>query len=96
MTQKNSRLKVIHCLRASIGGLFRHVNDLVRGQYSQGLAVGIIYDSSTEDDHAKQVFEELSPLCSLGIKRVPMSRTLKYSDLAALKKIAGFCTKVQP
>ena len=96
MTQENSPIKVIHCLRAPVGGLFRHVCDLVQGQYSQGLSVGVIYDSSTEDDHAKLVFDELSPLCSLGIMHVPMSRTLKYSDLTTLKQITEFCKKVQP
>jgi len=96
MTLEKSSIKVIHCLRAPIGGLFRHVCDLVQGQYSQGLSVGVIYDSSTEDDYAKEVFAELSPLCSLGIMGVPISRTLKYSDLATLKQITEFCKKVQP
>ncbi len=96
MTQESSPIKVIHVLRAPVGGLFRHVCDLMQGQYSQGLSVGVIYDSSTEDDHAKQIFEELSSLCVLGITRVPMSRTLTYSDLASLKQITEFCKKIQP
>ncbi len=96
MTQESISIKVIHVLRAPVGGLFRHVCDLVQGQYSQGFSVGVIYDSSMEDDHAKQMFEELSSLCALGITRVPMSRTLKYSDLVSLKQITEFCRKVQP
>ncbi len=96
MTLKATPIKVVHCLRAPVGGLFRHVCDLIQGQYSQGLSVGVIYDSSTEDDHAKQVFDALSSLCSLGIMRIPMSRTLKYSDLETLKQITEFCKRNQP
>ena len=87
---------VIHCFRSPIGGLFRHVCDLVQGQAAQGMAVGIICDSSTEDNRAKELFEELAPYCSLGIRRIPMSRTLSYSDIAVMREISGFCKAATP
>lgn len=91
-----SNPSVIHCFRSPIGGLFRHVCDLVQGQAAQGMAVGIICDSSTEDDRAKEVFEELAPFCSLGIRRIPMSRTISYTDITVLKEISAFCKEVKP
>ena len=95
MTPVDNRMKVVHCFRAPVGGLFRHVCDLVRGQYSQGFSIGIICDSSL-DEHAQQRFAELSSLCSLGIKQIPMSRTLNYSDLTTIRQIADYCKEVQP
>ena len=35
-------LKILHVLRAPVGGLFRHVADLVRGQSARGHRVGLI------------------------------------------------------
>ena len=89
-------ISVIHCFRSPVGGLFRHVCDLVRGQSAQGLAVGIVCDSSTGDIQANKVLAELEPLCSLGIQRIPMSRTLSDLDRRAIKKIAAFCRSTKP
>ena len=40
-------LRVLHVLRAPLGGLFRHVLDLTRGQIERGHEVGLIADSLT-------------------------------------------------
>ena len=38
------KLKIVHVLRAPIGGLFRHVLDLTREQIARGHSVGMITD----------------------------------------------------
>ena len=38
-------LNILHVLRAPVGGLFRHVVDLARGQTERGHRVGLIADS---------------------------------------------------
>ena len=43
----NAPLRIVHCFRAPVGGLFRHVRDLVEAQHRAGHAVGIICNSST-------------------------------------------------
>ena len=40
-------LKILHILRAPLGGLFRHVLDIARGQIARGHRVGLIVDSTT-------------------------------------------------
>ena len=39
-----SSLKIIHVLRAPLGGLFRHVVDVAQGQAERGHRVGLIVD----------------------------------------------------
>jgi len=42
-------MRILHCLRAPVGGLFRHVLDLAEEQAKRGHDVGIIADSGAED-----------------------------------------------
>jgi glycosyltransferase involved in cell wall biosynthesis len=77
-------LGVIHVFRAPIGGLFRHVVDLVRGQIARGHRVGIVADSSTGNARADAIFAELAPQLALGLTRIPMRRPLNPLDLPAV------------
>ena len=77
-------LNVIHVFRAPVGGLFRHVVDLVRGQMARGHRVGIIADSSTGDARADRIFAGLAPHLALGLTRLPMRRALDPRDAAAV------------
>lgn len=82
-TPQTPPLRIVHCLRSPIGGIFRHVVDLAVAQAEMGHVVGIICDSLTggpfEDDHIARV----RPLLPLGIRRLPMRRQLSASDLRA-------------
>ena len=40
------KLRILHCLRAPVGGLFRHVRDLVQEQVAAGHDVAVICDST--------------------------------------------------
>lgn len=77
-------LNVLHVFRAPIGGLFRHVVDLVRGQIGRGHRVGIIADSTTGNARADDIFAELAPQLALGLTRIPMRRQLSPLDLPAV------------
>ena len=83
--------RIVHCLRAPIGGLFRHVRDLTRGQAARGLEIGIICDSETGDAATGPALETLGPVCALGIHRIAMSRSLGSRDIAAARRIAAIC-----
>jgi glycosyltransferase involved in cell wall biosynthesis len=80
-------LKIIHVMRAPVGGLFRHVADLARAQAARGHAVGIIVDSTTGAQRAEAVLASVAPDLSLGIQRIAMSRHLGLSDLAAARAV---------
>src|SRR3974390_209826 len=76
-------LNILHVLRAPVGGLFRHVLDLVRGQYARGNRLGLVADSLTGGTQAEENFAQLAPHLALGLTRVPMSRQFGLRDLAA-------------
>ncbi len=78
-----ARLRILHVFRAPLGGLFRHVLDLARGQAQRGHDVGIFCDATTGGNRADEVFAELSDTMTLGITRVPMSRYPSLTDARA-------------
>ena len=89
-------LKILHVFRAPVGGLFRHVVDLVRGQSAHGHQVGIVADSLTGGDHADRVFAELKPHLKLGASRVPMGRGLGLGDISATRAVAAAIARLAP
>lgn len=76
-------LRILHVFRAPLGGLFRHVLDLARGQVERGHQVGIFCDSNTGGGRADQVFAEFGSDLALGVTRVPMSRYPSLMDAKA-------------
>ncbi len=80
-------LRILHILRAPVGGLFRHVCDLATEQTRQGHAVGLVADNSTGGEQAERKFAELSGSLSLGVSRVPMSRHAGFSDISAVRHV---------
>ena len=81
-------LKIMHILRAPLGGLFRHVVDLVHGQAERGHRVGLIVDSTTGGERAEALLTELAPLLALGSERIPIARQLSLTDAHALRRVA--------
>jgi glycosyltransferase involved in cell wall biosynthesis len=90
------RLRILHVFRAPLGGLFRHVLDLARGQVERGHHVGIFCDSTTGGTRADEVFAELSDKLTLGITRVPMSRYPSLTDAKAQIAAAALRRRVDP
>jgi glycosyltransferase involved in cell wall biosynthesis len=86
-------LNILHVFRAPVGGLFRHVLDLARGQISRGHRVGIIADSITGGETADAVLSELAPSLALGLSRHPMRRQANPGDVLALAHVMGRVAK---
>jgi glycosyltransferase involved in cell wall biosynthesis len=74
-------MRVLHVFRSPVGGLFRHVRDLARGQSDLGHDVGIFCDSSTGGENATSQLRSIEPFCKLGIHRVAMSKLPGLGDL---------------
>src|ERR1700754_878806 len=91
---RGEKLNILHVMRAPVGGLFRHVADLTRGQAARGHRVGLIADSSTGGAHAEATLAALSSELALGVTRVPMSRQLGTSDAAAVVHVTRRAAKV--
>ncbi len=84
-------LKVIHCLRAPVGGLFRHVCDLARGQAERGLEVGIICDAFEGEGVYEAALSVIAGSCALGVHRHHMHRQIALSDLTTALSIRKRC-----
>lgn len=90
------RLRILHVFRAPLGGLFRHVQDLARGQVARGHEVGIFCDSTTGGARADEVFAELGPQLALGVTRVPMSRYPSFTDARAQASATSTRARLAP
>ena len=88
-------LNILHVLRAPVGGLFRHVIDLARGQIARGHHVGLLADSSTGGPQAEATLAELAPKLALGLVRVAMSRQVGPSDVVACAHVARRAADVE-
>ncbi|MEP3049385.1 MAG: glycosyltransferase [Roseibium sp.] len=89
-------MRIVHCVRSPIGGIFRHIRDLAASQAEAGHDVGIICDSSTGSAFDNQLVEELRPMMSLGIARFPMQRQLTIKDAAATWSIYKHLRDLKP
>lgn len=89
-------LKILHVLRAPLGGLFRHVLDVARGQAARGHRVGLVVDSTTGGARAEAALAELSPILALSLQRVPIARELNPSDISALRVIVRRIGEMAP
>jgi glycosyltransferase involved in cell wall biosynthesis len=89
-------LKILHVLRAPLGGLFRHVLDVAQGQAERGHRVGLIVDCLTGGPRAATVLAELAPRLALGVERIAMPRQLSIGDTAALRLVARRIGALEP
>ncbi len=89
-------LKILHLFRAPLGGLFRHVVDVARGQIERGHRVGLVVDSTTGGERADATLRELGPHLALGIVRVPITRQLSPHDFQALRHISQRIKALDP
>lgn len=87
-------MRIIHCLRAPVGGLFRHVADLAREQADMGHQVGIVASKSDSDSLTNARLEALRPVLELGLHRVAMSRQLGPNDITAVFSLANLARRL--
>lgn len=83
------RLNILHILRAPVGGLFRHVQDLALEQASQGHRVGLMVDASSGNSLTQERLDALAPQLALGIHRVSMSRNPSLQDFSVIRTTNG-------
>ncbi len=90
------RLRVLHCFRSPVGGLFRHVRDQVHYQQALDIDVGIVCDSRTGGDAAEATLAALHAQCTLGVHRIPLRRTVGLSDLVSIRRVLALCRQLKP
>jgi glycosyltransferase involved in cell wall biosynthesis len=85
------RLRIVHVFRAPIGGLFRHVRDLARGQAAAGHAVGIICDAQSGGAAAETALAATASHCALGIHRIAIDRLPGLTDWRTASAVKAVC-----
>ena len=90
------KLRIVHCFRSPVGGLFRHVRDLAGAQLAAGHDVGIVCDSNTGGAYEDKLFEEIEAKLTLGIKRTPMQRHVGPGDLTAAWRTYRIISELKP
>ncbi len=87
-------MKILHVFRSPVGGLFRHVRDLVRGQKAMGHSCGIVCDSVAGGPTAVNFLQSIEQYCDLGIERIPMPRQPHPKDIPNLRTIRNHAQKI--
>lgn len=93
---KTGSMRIVHCVRAPIGGIFRHVVDLATAQTEAGHSVGIVCDSLTGGDFEAEMIARVAPTLAFGVARFPMRRALSPADLAATRRLWRHIAALRP
>ncbi|ATU92060.1 glycosyltransferase family 4 protein [Phyllobacterium zundukense] len=89
-------LRIVHCFRAPVGGIFRHVRDLIELQVRAGHQVGIICDASTGGEFEEAMLANLRDKLALGLERIAMQRQIGPGDAVAAFRTYKIIKKLQP
>jgi glycosyltransferase involved in cell wall biosynthesis len=73
-------LRILHAVRAPVGGIIRHILDLAEGQAERGHEVGILADSLTGGERADAALKDIVPRMKLGIYRLAIRREPHPAD----------------
>ncbi|MEH6950272.1 glycosyltransferase family 4 protein [Nitrobacter sp. NHB1] len=89
-------LRILHAVRAPVGGIIRHILDVANGQADRGHLVGIVADSLTGGERADAAFAEIAPRLKLGVHRIPIRREPHPTDLFAWMRFAALIRELKP
>ncbi len=90
------KLRIVHCFRSPVGGIFRHVRDLTDAQVAAGHSVGVVCDSTTGGEFEEGLFAQMKGQLALGIWRTPMQRHVGPGDLAAAWRTYRIVKELRP
>ena len=89
-------LRILHAVRAPVGGIIRHILDLANGQAERGHHVGIIADSLTGGERAEAALKEIAPRLKLGVRRMPIRREPHPTDLLVWARFMLLIRRLKP
>jgi glycosyltransferase involved in cell wall biosynthesis len=89
-------LRILHLVRAPVGGIFRHILDLANGQVDRGHDVGILADTLTGGERAKEALAQIEPRLKLGVHRVAIRREPSATDAVAWWHLRGLIRQLNP
>jgi glycosyltransferase involved in cell wall biosynthesis len=89
-------LRILHAVRAPVGGIFRHILDLANGQADRGHQVGIIADSLTGGERAEAALAEIAPRLKLGVHRLAIHREPFPTDILVWAHLMRLIRRLKP
>jgi glycosyltransferase involved in cell wall biosynthesis len=89
-------LRILHAVRAPVGGIFRHIIDVANGQADRGHHVGLIADSLTGGERATAALAEIAPRMKLGVHRIAIHREPHPSDAVVWGRISRLIRRLNP
>ncbi|MDH6257904.1 glycosyltransferase family 4 protein [Bradyrhizobium sp. BR13661] len=89
-------LRILHAVRAPVGGIFRHILDLANGQVDRGHHVGILADSLTGGERAEKALAELAPRLKLGVHRLAIRREPSPDDFLVWLRMQRLIGRLKP
>jgi glycosyltransferase involved in cell wall biosynthesis len=89
-------LRILHAVRAPVGGIIRHILDLANGQIERGHQVGILADSLTGGERASAALADLAPRLALGVHRVAIRREPHPADALIWPRFAALIRRLRP
>jgi glycosyltransferase involved in cell wall biosynthesis len=89
-------LRILHAVRAPVGGIFRHILDLANGQADRGHHIGIIADSLTGGERAEEALKEIAPRLKLGVHRLAIHREPFPTDILVWAHFMRLIRRVNP
>jgi glycosyltransferase involved in cell wall biosynthesis len=95
-TTPDQPLRILHAVRAPVGGIIRHILDLANGQADRGHHVGIIADSLTGGERAETAIREIAPRLKLGVHRLAIHREPHPADLLVWARFMLLVRRLKP
>jgi glycosyltransferase involved in cell wall biosynthesis len=89
-------LRILHAVRAPVGGIIRHILDLANGQADRGHQIGLIADSLTGGDRAEAALAEIAPRLKLGVHRLPIHRQPTPADFLVWARFMRLIRRLKP
>lgn len=89
-------LRILHAVRAPVGGIIRHILDLANGQVDRGHHVGILADSLTGGERADKALTELAPRLKLGVHRLAIRREPSPDDFQVWLRMRRLIATLKP
>jgi glycosyltransferase involved in cell wall biosynthesis len=94
--EQDQPLRILHAVRAPVGGIFRHILDVANGQADRGHHVGIIADSMTGGDRAEAALAAIAPRLKLGVYRLAIRREPVPIDAVVWAHFMRLIRKLKP
>jgi glycosyltransferase involved in cell wall biosynthesis len=89
-------LRILHAVRAPVGGIFRHILDLANGQADRRHHVGIIADNLTGGERAEAALKEIAPRLKLGVHRLAIRREPFPTDILVWARFMRLIRQLKP